>query len=209
MQILAKISSIKNADYSCVDADWEGYINFYSSANQQMANTRSWLYQTCTEFGYYQTCPKNSNCPYGKGYHTVDRDLELCQKIFDISPEDVKSSIQSTLEYYGGWDLTPSPDAMSSTPALGPHLSDSLDTEQRILFVNGDVDPWSELGMSKLHDKSGQSVINVVGASHHFWTHKIQETDGEAIVDARQQIYNIVSPWLGVDYEYVSITAVE
>ena len=139
----------------------------------------------------------------------MDRDLELCQKIFDISPEDVKSSIQSTLEYYGGWDLTPSPDAMSSTPVLGPHLSDSLDTEQRILFVNGDVDPWSELGVSKLHIKSGQSVINVVGASHHFWTHKIQETDGEAIVDARQQIYNIVSPWLGVDYEYVSITAVE
>lgn len=205
MQILAKINTLKNGD-ECVDAYWDNYIDYYSDPNPANANDRSWLYQTCTEFGFYQTCPAQSDCPFAKGYHTVERDLELCEKVFGISPDDVPRSIQSTLEYYGGWDLTPSAEAMESSMSNpGPHLLGSKD-EQRILFVNGDVDPWSELAVSQLEGENSDNVISVSGASHHFWTHKIQDSDGEEIAAARQQIYDTVSSWLRVNN---AITAVE
>lgn len=173
------------------------------------ANDRSWLYQTCTEFGFYQTCPlSNADCPYAKGYHEVDRDLELCQKVFGIPPDDVRSLVQSTLDYYGGWNLTPSAEAMmegddTSSSASGPHLLGSEDEQRRILFVNGDVDPWSELAVS---EKQDDAVRSVLGASHHFWTHSIKESDGDAVVDAREEIYQVVSSWLGA---FATVTAME
>lgn len=202
MQILAKINQLANGN-DCQYVEWSEYLDYYSNPTPLNANDRSWIYQTCTEFGFYQTCPHESDCPYAKGYHTVDRDLELCQKTFDIDPNDVPKSIQSTLEYYGGWNLTPSLEAMGSIPSSGPHLYGSQD-EQRILFVNGDVDPWSELAMSKVQNPK---VRSVTGASHHFWTHKVQESDGEAVVEAREGIYETVSSWLGIDPLFV--TAVE
>ena len=232
MQILAKINELKHGD-ECNDADWQDYIDYYTDPNPMNANDRSWLYQTCTEFGFYQTCPADSDCPYAKGYHTVDRDLELCEKVFGIRPEvrfdlqslygffctflnliyhrfsygqDVPTSIQSTLEYYGGWNLTPSAEAMeSSTSSTGPHLL-SQEVQQRILFVNGEIDPWSELAVSQQEGASSNHVITVEGASHHFWTHKVQDSDGDAIAAAREQIYDTVTSWLEAS---VSITAVE
>jgi hypothetical protein len=197
---LAKISNIQNRNYDCIEADWQEYMDYFSEPNPSNANDRSWLYQTCTEFGFYQTCPADSNCPYANGYHNVDRDLELCQEAFGISPDDVPTSIQSTLEYYGGWDLSPSSEAMeSSNASSGPHLLSSNGDEQRIMFVNGDVDPWSELAVS--------DGTRVPGSSHHFWTHKIKHSDGDAIAAARQEIYDTISSWLGV--EPSSLTAVE
>jgi hypothetical protein len=67
------------------------------------------------------------------------------------------------------------------------------------MFVNGDVDPWSELAVS--------DGTRVPGSSHHFWTHKIKHSDGDAIAAARQEIYDTISSWLGV--EPSSLTAVE
>jgi len=176
-------------------------VSYFSSPNQWNLNDRSWYFQTCSEFGFYQTCPLDTECPYAKGYHNIDRDLELCEKMFGIGPEDVANSILSTLEYYGGWNLTPSANAMdSSIPASGPHLLLDQD-DQRIMFVNGDIDPWSELAVS------GQQSINVPGASHHFWTHKVQDSDETAIAIARHQIYEMVSSWL--ESISPSITAIE
>lgn len=102
--------------------------------------------------------------------------------------------------HYGGWDLSPSSEAMeSSNASSGPHLLSSNGDEQRIMFVNGDVDPWSELAVS--------DGTRVPGSSHHFWTHKIKHSDGDAIAAARQEIYDTISSWLGV--EPSSLTAVE
>jgi hypothetical protein len=208
MEILAKISGIELGN-ECTNVDWTLYVDYFSTPTPENANDRSWMYQTCTEFGFYQTCQVDSLCPYGKGYHDVDRDLELCQKMFDIHPDDVIKSVQSTLEYYGGWELTPSAEAMDSAdPSSGPRLFDDQG-EQRILFVNGDVDPWTELAVSGRRGATSQLTVTVPGASHHFWTHKVQDTDGNAVTDARRDIYNTVSSWLGGGGIYSLFTATE
>ena len=136
----------------------------------------------CTEFGFYQTCENNSNCPFSKGHHSVDLDFEICEKAFGIDAKKVKDSIQSTLAYYGGWDLTP-----------GDDKSGALEGQKRLIFINGDVDPWSELSVDEKRGSSHVQKIKVAGASHHFWTHSVRESDDKHVVQARQAIYRQIN----------------
>uniref|UniRef100_A0A671KGP0 Uncharacterized protein n=1 Tax=Sinocyclocheilus anshuiensis TaxID=1608454 RepID=A0A671KGP0_9TELE len=46
---------------------------------------RPWFYQTCTEFGFYQTC-EDTSCPFSRML-TVQSQTELCSRLFDI-PQD-------------------------------------------------------------------------------------------------------------------------
>ena len=38
----------------------------------------SWPWQTCSEFGFYQTCEVGSRCPFAKGYVTLDESMAFC-----------------------------------------------------------------------------------------------------------------------------------
>lgn len=57
---LASLSTIQNLGH-CVDPSYDSMIKFYSAPHN---SGRTWLYQTCTEWGFYQTCQLGSQCPY-------------------------------------------------------------------------------------------------------------------------------------------------
>ncbi len=169
MEKLAEMS--KKVSDECVDIDWEKMISFLSSDAAEVDGTRSWLWQTCTEMGFYQTCELNSTCPYGKGFHTVDQDLEICERAFGIDAELVPKNVEDTLIDYGGW-----------------HMGGS-----RILSVNGDIDPWSALSMNEGGANStDMPTYWSLGASHHFWTHEVKESDGDIIKATREMIHKWV-----------------
>ena len=43
-------------------------------------------------------------------------------------------------------------------------------------------------------------MSELAGASHHYWTHEVKETDGPRIAAARTKIQETVSGWLGVTF---------
>lgn len=203
MDILASINKLQSN--TCKNIKWKEYLDYYMTPVKQNANDRSWLYQTCSEFGFYQTCNPDSHCPYARGYHDVSRDLELCQAAFGIDPDTVKKNVDSTLSYYGGWSLTPN----TGEDDIGPNETNPLgmlenengddtldDSQKRIIFVTGDVDPWTELSFTK--GNKDHPSVSVEGASHHFWTHAVKDSDSDSVVAARQTIYETVSDWVGV-----------
>ena len=170
--------------------DWNEILNYIADPQRgMMGGLRSWLWQTCTEFGFYQTCEKGSQCPYGRGYHPLEHDLEVCSYAFGVASEEVKANIQQTLEYYGDKELKGG---------------------SRIISVNGNVDPWSTLARtnytrsdvrvenSLVSENALLPVYNVVGASHHFWTHPVKDTDSASVQDARTFIHETVLGWLFV-----------
>ena len=57
---LAQLASIQHLN-KCTDPNYDATIKFWSSPKNP---DRTWLYQTCTEWGFYQTCETGSNCPY-------------------------------------------------------------------------------------------------------------------------------------------------
>lgn len=147
-------------------------ISYLSSDAAKEEGNRSWLWQTCTEMGFYQTCELNSSCPFGRGYHQLDADLEICERAFGIDRQLVPYNVQETLTYYGGWDMEGS----------------------RILSVNGDVDPWSAQSMN-IGGKVNSTDLPTywsVNASHHFWTHEVKQSDGEGIFQTREMIHDWV-----------------
>jgi thymus-specific serine protease len=102
-------------------------------------------------------------------------DFEICEQAFGISREAVVNNVQQSLKHYGGWNI----DA------------------RRILSVNGDIDPWSMLALTS--DRDELPTHWVKGASHHFWTHPVQDTDSQEVKDARDMIYLKVMQWLEED----------
>ena len=163
---------------ACVEVDWEQTIAYLSSDEAMEEGTRSWLWQTCTEFGFYQTCAEDSGCPYGKGHHQLSMDLEICERAFGVAKNSVWRNVQQSNEQYGGWNID----------------------SNRILFVNGEVDPWSMLSVDLDHGRSAEMpTIWVEGASHHFWTHQVLESDGNNILEARRAIYQQTIEWLGLE----------
>jgi hypothetical protein len=171
---LANLAQRQRDRGACINIDWTGTLDYISDPVRGVeGGLRSWLWQTCTEFGFYQTCNMHSTCPYGRGFHRVDQDLEMCRVAFDKSGVQVATAVRSSMEAYGGWKMEAS----------------------RILSVNGDIDPWSELA---IHDVSNPQLptYQVPGASHHFWTHKVLDSDGLEIQKAREFIYDTVTAWL-------------
>jgi thymus-specific serine protease len=173
-QIVSLAMLSKNQQSSdCITVDWKSLLSNITSEVIEKEHWRSWLWQTCTEFGYYQTCELDSNCPFGRGYHSLDMDIEICRVAFDINDITIQENIEATKKWYGN----------------------KLRRATRILSVNGDVDPWSVLAMLKSKDPWKPAHV-VKGASHHAWTHPIRECDSKEVQDARQLIYQTILQWL-------------
>jgi thymus-specific serine protease len=174
LERLAAFSSEQRGG-GCMTVSFDSELAFY--ANEKNPD-RSWLYQTCTEWGFYQTCEVGSECPYTQGLHTLDIDFEFCAAAFGLNADTVTTLVGSTNGRYGGAGN------IQST---------------RIMFPNGEIDPWRAGGVSQSPEGSSEEPILLVkGASHHFWTHPSLPTDSEYVNEARQAIWNQVNAWLDV-----------
>lgn len=136
-----------------------------------------WHYQTCTEFGFYQSCASGSACPFVRGLVDLQSEARGCG-LYNISLAAVERAVEATNSHYGG--LRPS----------GPGGRRG----SCVLWVNGEVDPWASL--SVLASRPGQPVLWVPGASHHAWTHPAALSDQPSVVEARGLIRGQVRTFL-------------
>lgn len=156
----------KEQSPTCGVPSYDAMIKFWASPKNP---DRSWLYQTCTEWGFYQTCNVGTKCPYTQGLHTTDVDYDICLQAFGIPKDQVDAQIQNTLSIYGGDDI------------LG----------SRIIFTNGEIDPWRANSVL-VPPNAYEPTQWVNGASHHYWTHPSSPTDTAEINAAREVIWNKV-----------------
>jgi hypothetical protein len=138
-----------------------------------------WSYQTCMEFGFYQTCEVGSECFYVQGLEVLEDFTEHCE-LYGQSAADVAKNIAATNVRHGG--VTP----------LG---ADGKTLGSCVLWPNGEVDPWATLSVLESPGK-GQPVLWVKGASHHAWTHPSASTDQPSVVSARKLIRQQVDMFL-------------
>ncbi len=130
-------------------------------------------YQTCTEFGFYQTCEVGSQCFYTQGLDLLADEDGFCDSVYGISEAEVQANIDASNAFYG---------------ADHPNAT-------RILYPNGEVDPWKS--QSILVAPSPElPVMLVAGASHHAWTHPSLPTDQPSVVQARLDIKKQLAAWL-------------
>jgi serine protease 16 len=166
---LAAMSAIQNGG-NCVALSYSSMI---SSLKVPSNPERTWLYQTCTEWGFYQTCEVGSQCPYTQGLHTLAVDYNICKEAFGIDQENVDYWVNYSTTTYGGANIQGT----------------------RIMYPSGQIDPWHANSiLASPNDE--EPVLMVRAASHHFWTHPVVPSDTVYVNEARQQIWDQVTKWL-------------
>ncbi|XP_062995867.1 thymus-specific serine protease [Elgaria multicarinata webbii] len=163
---------IKTLGGPCMDysfADWLKVLRDTRVTEASML--RQWFFQTCTEFGYYQTCDDPA-CPFSH-LMNLTSSLSICPQVYNISFRRVQEAVAFTNDYYG---------------ADHPKAS-------RVLFVNGDIDPWHVLSVLKNQSLS-ETAILINGTSHCANMFPSSPKDPLPLVQARQQISTQVGKWL-------------
>jgi hypothetical protein len=124
------------------------------------SNQRQWYYQSCAEFGFFQTAPAVNSLRSTR----INLDFHL-QQCLDAYGLPMVPNTAYTNAYYGG-----------NQPA-----------GTRVVFPNGSLDPWHVL--SVLSSKSSSLVpILINGTSHCTDLHASSPTDSPALQAARAQV---------------------
>ncbi|XP_077996059.1 thymus-specific serine protease-like [Glandiceps talaboti] len=172
--------AIFNAKYlndsgeECSDNSFDNYLKLLrdTTSKSEGVGIRQWTYQTCTQFGYYQTCDSNTTCPFSPQMD-LKSSLILCSAAFNISGSVVDRRVDFTNSYYGA-------DHPSGT---------------RIVFVNGSIDPWHAL--SVLQNLSPTvTAIFINGTAHCANMEEPTPQDLPSLVQARQKIDAQIGQWL-------------
>ena len=127
---------------------------------------RQWFYQTCNEFGYFQTSD-SSNQPFGS-LISIDLYITVCQKIFNLFPSQTQSKINDTNVYYGGRNIDGS-------------------TVTNIILPNGSIDPWHALGITSIVSDSVVAIY-IEGTAHCANMYPSSPYDAPSLVEARKEI---------------------
>lgn len=173
---------LDNGMGECVDA---GYANFIQDMKRPVFDAgRTWTFQTCTEFGWFQTTD-SSKQPF-KGF-SLDLFLDMCFKIYgsQFSPPNINDGIMETNANYGAKEI-------------------AKEVSNACLF-NGGVDPWH--AMSYLshpdHMPSSESAANptfhtlyVPSSAHCAIMYPDGPDDPEELRAARELSTKYVKSWL-------------
>ncbi|XP_070538578.1 putative serine protease K12H4.7 [Ptychodera flava] len=167
---------MKTYGQSCLDISYDDMIQemretaWNSSAAE---GGRQWVYQTCTEFGYYQTSDSKSQ-PFGPHF-PLRFSIQQCEEIYgkQFNQTTITSGIKSTNTNYGG---------------LGIRTSN-------VVFPNGSIDPWHALGIRKDISET-VTAIYINGTAHCANMYPETPEDPPSLKEARQTIETLIGKWI-------------
>jgi pimeloyl-ACP methyl ester carboxylesterase len=136
---------------------------------------RQWYYQSCTEYGYWQTANSHRALSTRSAKIDLDYHHEVCQRLFGIG-EAAHTEAMNQQFYY---------------PLI---LSAS-----NIYFTNGSNDPWSKLSLLPENGNAeNQNLFYhlISDASHCEDLHYPQQSDSIALKEVRADFDRLLSEWL-------------
>ncbi|XP_017887879.1 putative serine protease K12H4.7 [Ceratina calcarata] len=169
---LARLVSSNN----CFPSSYKKFVKVYANEtwDAQSDIMRLWYYQTCTEFGNYQTS-NSKNSIFGTLFplrYYIDICTDFYGKYYNM--DFLKGRVKRTNLMYGG---------------LHPDL-------RRVIFTNGEIDPWHPLSL--LSSNLDQQVYGILikNSSHCRDLYTDTPTDGQELLKARAQVRSIISSWI-------------
>jgi len=123
---------------SALDADGDGLGNA----------GRTWTWQTCNEFGYFQTATSvfGKATMYTRGASSRAMWEQMCEQVFGVEAASVSARIARTNVYYGA--------------------KDPKDVRQ-VFFTNGALDAWSLLGVTEYPRNNREVYAEVAPLGSH------------------------------------------
>lgn len=154
----------------CYNYNYDTMIEEYKDKRNDWV--MAWIYQTCTEFGYYQTTSSKSQ-PFTDNI-SLNFYTEMCSVLFgaDFDEKRIDAGIKDTNEFYGG---------------RRPNVT-------KVVFTNGDLDPWSTLGVLEDLSYNAPAVV-IPRASHCRDLFSNRKDDIEELKQARKHIKYLIKNW--------------
>ena len=167
---------VKTYSMKCVDFSYKNMIkelqavDWSSSASE---GGRQWTYQTCTEFGYYQSSDLVDQ-PFGHMFN-LKFSTDQCSDIFGpkFSQAFIQQGVNNTNTNYGGYGLKLT----------------------KVVFPNGSIDPWHALGITK-DISPDATAIYIKGTAHCANMYPASDDDLPQLTEARKNIAKLIGQWL-------------
>ena len=173
--------SLKMADAKCLDADYASKVSMLRNTKYEDpasrvpgdVGNRAWFYQTCTEFGWYQSSSQNGH-PFGATF-PVDFFVKMCSDVFGtkFNLDLLKRGIDITNREYGSLNISVT----------------------NVVFVHGSLDPWHALGVTKDLSKEAPAIL-IEGTSHCANLYPESKDDPQGLKDARKRIGELIGVWI-------------
>lgn len=162
----------------CEDASWSATLDWLTPIAKDPSNAaRPWTYQTCNEFGYFQTAdsphqPFHAWKPLNLAFYAA-----MCYEGFDhwtAPPQDGWVN-----EQYGGIDIQAT----------------------NVAFSAGTIDPWHALGVTNYTTsnpplQASEEPVYILGTAHCNDLYAPASSDPASLTAAREEIAANVAKWL-------------
>jgi hypothetical protein len=163
----------------CLDVDYQGFITALSdtSAGGGWSDTRSWIWQTCNEFGFYQSTDSSTVTNSFTGSDiSINWYVQQCAQAYDssLTNSTVFANIQKTNKQY---------------------LGQKGYNGTKVVFPNGTNDPWHVLSVLSATNKKTYPVI-IDGTSHCYDMYGPDSSDSPSLIQGRKKIRNHVISWV-------------
>jgi len=148
---------------------------------------RTWTWQTCNEFGYFQTGTSvfGKSTIYTRGASSRSLWQQVCEHIFGIEASAVSARIARTNEYYGAKD----PKGIKN-----------------VFFTNGALDAWSLLGVTTYPSNDREVYAEVAPLGSHcvgLYAPRVGEVPGATSI--RTKALQLFRKWGGLSTEEAAV----
>ena len=169
---------LRDVTQACLSSSYSKNVEDFSLSDwnsvAQGHYIRNWFHQSCFEFGYFQTASSDRH-PFGK---TVPAEFysQLCQDVFGpaYSYNNLMNSVSDINQNFGGLDYQGT----------------------KVLFINGDYDPWHALSFTDRPPNSQTNVIFIHGTAHCADFKGTQRTNPPQLNQAIEKAKQVIAGYL-------------
>ncbi|CAO1346011.1 unnamed protein product [Diamesa serratosioi] len=159
---------------NCFDYSYRKLVEWLEGTSWTDSD-RQWYYQTCSEFGWYQSSGSKKSI-FGSSF-PVELSAALCNDIYDgIFPaEKILENVQRTNTIYGGFH-----------PAV-----------RNVYSTHGQLDPWRPMGLQEdLNEWSPTTILEL--ESHVSDLNSLRESDTPQMRANKERVFELVQQWLEI-----------
>ncbi|XP_064550582.1 putative serine protease K12H4.7 [Drosophila montana] len=163
------LSEFEESGGNCHDLSYDAIIGVLSESRYTGNIMRQWIFQTCNEYGWYQTSGSSAQ-PFGTKF-PVALYTTMCADLYgaQFTNSFIESRVAETNEYFGG--LTPN--------------------VQNVYLTHGQLDPWRAMG---IQDEEQATIIPEHAHCKDFGS--ITADDTAEMRASKERIAELVREWL-------------
>ncbi|KTD47002.1 serine carboxypeptidase [Legionella rubrilucens] len=161
---------------TAVELSAQGAISEDAADYNKAFGLRAWLYQSCSEYGYWQNAHPNPDRSTRSRLINAEYHQMLCKRLFGLT-QPANTDRMNTAYYF-------------------PLMESSIDN---IHFTNGEQDPWSLLSLAERNNNAGNPGLTyslISGASHCDDLVAPSEADSDALIQTRERTALLLKHWL-------------